>query len=150
MHWLGGQGWFDLVQHRFDPAHGGGNIHWSRLVDLPIAGIILLVKPLVGGADAERIAVAMAPLLPLLVLMFALSLTMKRLVHDRGWPLPVIGLLCAYSTIGMFAPLRIDHHGWQLALLGLVGGRHGRSPARPGRRSAGHRHRICRWPSGWR
>lgn len=118
--WLGGQGWFDLVQHRFDPAHGGGNIHWSRLVDLPIAGIMLVMRPLVGGADAERIAVAVAPQLPLLVLMFALALTMKRLVHDKGWPLPVIGLLSAYSTIGMFVPLRIDHHGWQLALLGLA------------------------------
>src|SRR5262245_58640260 len=53
--WLDGQGWYDLVQHRFDPAHGGANIHWSRLVDLPIAGLILLFKPLVGGADAERI-----------------------------------------------------------------------------------------------
>src|SRR5213075_2470087 len=118
--WLGGQGWFDLVQHRFDPAHGGGNIHWSRLVDLPIAGIILLLRPLVGGADAERAAAALAPLLPFLILMFALALTMKRLVHEKGWPLPVIGLLCAYSTIGMFAPLRIDHHGWQLALLGAA------------------------------
>jgi hypothetical protein len=118
--WLGGQGWFDLTQHRFDPAHGGGNIHWSRLVDLPIAGMILLMRPLVGGADAERIAAAVAPLLPLLLLMFALAQTMKRLVHDRGWPLPVIGLLCAYSTIGMFAPLRIDHHGWQLALLAVA------------------------------
>jgi hypothetical protein len=118
--WLGGQGWFDLVQHRFDPAHGGGNIHWSRLVDLPIAGIILLLRPLVGGADAERAAAALAPLLPFLLLMFALALTMKRLVHDKGWPLPVIGLLCAYSTLGMFAPLRIDHHGWQLALLGVA------------------------------
>jgi hypothetical protein len=117
---LGGQGWFDLVQHRFDPAHGGGNIHWSRLVDLPIAGIILAMRPFVGGADAERVAVAVAPLLPLLLLMFSLSLTMKRLVDDRAWPLPVIGLLCAYSTMGMFAPLRIDHHGWQLALLGLA------------------------------
>jgi hypothetical protein len=118
--WVGGQGWFDLVQHRFDPAHGGGNIHWSRLVDLPIAGIILAMKPLVGGADAERIAVAVAPLLPLLVLMFALALTMKRLVSDKAWALPVVGLLCAYSTIGMFAPLRIDHHGWQLAFLAVA------------------------------
>ncbi len=118
--WLGGQGWFDLTQHRFDPAHGGANIHWSRLVDLPLAAIILAMKPLVGGADAERIAVAAAPLLPLLLLMFALAVTMKRLVHDKGWPLPVIGLLCAYSTIGMFAPLRIDHHGWQLALLAVA------------------------------
>ena len=118
--WLGGQGWFDLYQHRFDPVHGGANIHWSRLVDLPIAGLILLAKPFVGGADAERVAVAVAPLLPLLLLMFSLALTMKRLVSDRAWPLPLVGLLCAYSTIGMFAPLRIDHHGWQLAFLGLA------------------------------
>lgn len=117
---LGGQGWYDLTQHRFDPAHGGANIHWSRLVDLPIAGLILLLKPLLGGAEAERMAVAVAPQIPLLVLMFSLALTMKRLVDPRAWPLPVIGLLCAYSTIGMFAPLRIDHHGWQLALLGLA------------------------------
>jgi hypothetical protein len=117
---IGGQGWYDLTQHRFDVAHGGANIHWSRLVDVPLAGLILLMKPLVGGADAERIAVAFAPQIPLLLLMFSLALTMKRLVHDRAWPLPVVGLLCAYSTIAMFAPLRIDHHGWQLALLALA------------------------------
>lgn len=118
--WLGGQGWYDLAQHRFDPAHGGADIHWSRLVDLPLAAIILLMKPLVGVADAERIAVAVAPLIPLLLLMFSLALTMKRLVGERAWPLPIIGLLMAYSTIGMFAPLRIDHHGWQLAFLALA------------------------------
>jgi len=117
---LGGQGWYDLVQHRFDPVHGGANIHWSRLVDLPIAGLILLLKPFMGGAGAEKAAVAIAPLLPLLLLMFSLALTMKRLVGPRTWPLPIIGLLCAYSTVAMFAPLRIDHHGWQLAFLGLA------------------------------
>ena len=116
---LGGQGWFDLVQHRFDPVHGGANIHWARLVDLPLAGLVLLFKPLVGGADAERIAVTLAPLLPLLLLMGALALTMRRLVSERSWPLPIIGLLTAYSTIAMFGPTRIDHHGWQLALLAL-------------------------------
>ena len=118
--WLGGQGWYDLVQHRFDPAHGGANIHWSRFVDLPLAGIILAMKPLLGGANAERVAVALAPLLPLIPLMFALALTMKRLVSVKAWPLPIIGLLCAYSTMGMFGPLRIDHHGWQLALLAVA------------------------------
>lgn len=118
--WLGGQGWYDLVQHRFDTAHGGADIHWSRLVDLPIAAIILALKPMFGGADAERIAVALAPQIPLLLLMFSIALTMKRLVGERAWPLPVIGLLMAYSTIAMFAPLRIDHHGWQLAFLGLA------------------------------
>ena len=50
---LGGQDWYDLRQHRLDPVHGGADIHWSRLVDLPIAGLILLLKPFIGGADAE-------------------------------------------------------------------------------------------------
>jgi hypothetical protein len=117
---LDGQGWYDLTQHRFDPVHGGGNIHWSRLVDLPIAAIILLITLILGVGGAETAAVALAPLLPLLLLMFALALTMKRLVGERSWPLPLIGLLCAYSTLGMFAPLRLDHHGWQLALLALA------------------------------
>lgn len=118
--WLGGQGWYDLVQHRFDPVHGGGNIHWSRLVDLPIAGLILLLQPIIGAAGAEKAAVAFAPLIPLLLLMFSLALIMKRLVSERSWPLPLLALLSAYSTLGMFGPLRIDHHGWQLAFLALA------------------------------
>lgn len=118
--WIDGQGWFDLRQHRFDPNHGGANIHWSRLVDLPIAGLILLLKPIVGTAAAERWAVGIAPLLPMSLLAFSLALTVRRLVSERAWLLPLIGVLSAYSTIGMFNPLRIDHHGWQLALLALA------------------------------
>jgi len=47
--WLHGQGWFDLRQYRLNPP-AGANIHWSRFVDLPIAGIILAARPFVGGA----------------------------------------------------------------------------------------------------
>ena len=54
---------FDLRQYRLNPPTGA-NIHWSRLVDLPIAGLILLLRPFVGGTDAERAAVAIAPMLP--------------------------------------------------------------------------------------
>ena len=39
---LGGQGWFDLHQYRMGP-EGGFVMHWSRLVDAPIAAIILAV-----------------------------------------------------------------------------------------------------------
>ena len=117
---LAGQDWFDLRQYRFDAAHGGANIHWSRLVDLPLAGLYLLAKPFVGGADAERVAVALAPLLPLLLLFTSLALTTRRLVSEKAWALPILGMLSAYSAIGMFGPLRIDHHGWQLAFLALA------------------------------
>lgn len=121
--WMNGQGWFDLVQHRFDPVHGGGNIHWSRLVDLPIAGMISLFRPFVGNDSAERIAVAIAPLLPLLLLMFAVAVITRRLVGQRAWFLALVALMFAPQTLGMYEPLRIDHHGWQIAflLVGLAG-----------------------------
>ena len=40
--WLGGQGWFDLTQHRVSPPQGVA-MHWSRLVDLPIALPVVLL-----------------------------------------------------------------------------------------------------------
>ena len=115
---LHGQGWFDLRQHRLNPPIGA-NIHWSRLVDLPIAGLILGLRPFLGGAGAERWAVAIAPLLPYLLLLFALALTARRLIDPRAYPLAFLALFFAGSTNGMFMPERIDHHGWQLALLAL-------------------------------
>ena len=113
---LHGQGWFDLSQHRL----AGGNIHWSRLVDLPIAGLILALRPLLGGAAAERWAVGIAPLLPFLLLLFSVALTVRRLVDRRAYPLAFAALFFAGSTNGMFMPERIDHHGWQLAFLALA------------------------------
>src|SRR3954454_5809515 len=115
---LHGQDWFDLRQYRMNPPYGA-NIHWSRLVDLPIAGLILILRPLLGGAGAERWAVAIAPLLPYLLLLFSLALTARRLIDPPAYPLAFLALFFAGSTNGMFMPERIDHHGWQLALLAL-------------------------------
>jgi hypothetical protein len=115
---LNGQDWFDLRQYRMNPPVGS-NIHWSRLVDLPIAGMILLFRQFVSGAEAERAAVAIAPLLPQLVLLFALGLTARRLIDPRAFFLPFAALFFAGSANGMFMPERIDHHGWQLALLAV-------------------------------
>ena len=116
---LAGQDWFDLRQYRLNPPTGA-NIHWSRLVDLPIAGLILLLRPLVGGADAERAAVTIAPMIPMLLLLFSLALTCRRLIHRAAYPLAFVALFFANSAMGMFMPNRIDHHGWQLALLALA------------------------------
>ncbi len=111
---LHGQGWFDLRQHRLI----GSNIHWSRLVDLPIAGLIMMLSPFIGGAAAERWAVGIAPLLPYLLLLFSVSLTIRRLIDPRAYWLAFVPLFfIAASTNGMFMPERIDHHGWQLAFL---------------------------------
>jgi hypothetical protein len=115
---LHGQGWYDLRNYRMNPPFGA-NIHWSRLVDLPIAGLILTLRPFLGGAAAERWAVAVAPLIPYLLLLFSLGLTARRLLGPTAYVWTILGILLAASTNGMFTPERIDHHGWQLALLAL-------------------------------
>ncbi|WP_084253537.1 hypothetical protein [Sphingomonas pituitosa] len=118
---LAGQGWYDLRQYRMDPALGGFDIHWSRIVDLPIAGLILLLKPFVGMATAEKWACGIAPLLPLSITMTGLALTVRRLVSHFAWPIALVLLIAACTTtLPMYAPLRIDHHGWQLAALAMT------------------------------
>jgi len=115
---LHGQDWFDLRQYRLNPPYGA-NIHWSRLVDLPIAGLILLLQPFVGGAKAQLVAAGVAPLLPYVVLLFGIALTARRLIDRRAFLLPMLVMIGANLTNSMFMPERIDHHGWQLALLAI-------------------------------
>jgi hypothetical protein len=110
---LDGQGWYDLQQHRM----AGSNIHWSRLVDLPIAGLRLLFTPFVGRETAETIAAAAAPLLPMLVAMLAIALIARRMISPYAYLLALVFLSCGGSVTGMWQPLRLDHHGWQLAFL---------------------------------
>jgi hypothetical protein len=118
--WLSGQSWYDLRQYRMNPP-AGADIHWSRLVDLPIAGLKLLFAPIFGGPTAERIAVAVAPLLPMLVAFWGVAAAVRRLIAPRSFAfaLAIAILLCGGSARSMWTPCRIDHHGWQLALLAV-------------------------------
>ncbi len=117
--WLGGQGWYDLRQYRLNPP-GGFDMHWSRIVDLPIAGLILLLRPFVGAREAEMLACGIAPLLPLVITFLGIGVTVRRLVSPYAWPVAIVLLLCCSATLLMYMPERIDHHGWQLAMLSLT------------------------------
>ncbi|MGH6650366.1 MAG: hypothetical protein ACREB7_04460 [Sphingopyxis sp.] len=113
---LGGQGWFDASQHRINPP-AGGLMHWSRLIDAQIAGLILLLQPVLGKAAAEQWAIALYPPLLLLPLFLCLALVLRRLSDDRA--VVAAGLLIAATTVTFlhyFVPLRIDHHNWQTIL----------------------------------
>jgi hypothetical protein len=59
-------------------------------------------------------------MLPLGVVMAALSVTVRRLIAPLAFGLAMAILFCAPSTRSMFVPLRIDHHGWQLAMLSVA------------------------------
>lgn len=117
--WLAGQDWSNLRQMRMGPP-GGADIHWSRLVDLPIAGLMMLFRATIGNPLADRLALGIAPLLPLLPLMLALVFITRRLAPGNGWLLALVLPLAAEMGIGMYYPMRVDHHGWQLALTAVT------------------------------
>ena len=117
--WLGGQGWYDLRQYKLNPPDGF-NIHWSRLVDLPIATIELMIRPFFGTVVAQKTAAALAPMLPLGVTLGALALTARRLIAPGAFAIAVGLALVPQDAMRMFMPLRVDHHGWQLAFLTIT------------------------------
>jgi hypothetical protein len=117
--WLNGQGWYDLRQYKLNPP-AGFNMHWSRIVDLPIAAIELVVRPFTGVFVAEKTAAAIAPLLPLWVAMIGMALVARRLVAPGAYVIAGGLILCCFTAISMFTPLRVDHHGWQLSMLVLT------------------------------
>ena len=113
---LNGQHWYDLRQYKLNPPDGF-NIHWTRLVDLPIAALQLLIKPFFGSVIAEKASAALAPLIPLLVAMFAMGVAVRRLVAPGSFAFAAGLMLACQAAMLMFMPLRVDHHGWQLAML---------------------------------
>jgi hypothetical protein len=115
---LAGQSWFDLTQYRMTPPHSVA-MHWSRLIDAPLAGMILLFRPFSGQPLAEALAVTIWPTLLLLPTWLALG-RIARCLADRE--AAVIALLLAIGCIylfGFFRPGEIDHHNAHLALVAV-------------------------------
>lgn len=112
--WLAGQSWWDVSQHRLND--GMFFMHWSRLVDLPIVALLWPLTPFVGTPVADRIAMTIVPLLTLLTVMMLGARLTQRLAgtesaHMAGFVIPL-----SIPLLYQLRPMRIDHHGWQIAL----------------------------------
>jgi hypothetical protein len=111
---LHGQSWFDTSQHRLNTPYGLP-MHWSRLVDAPLALLMLA---------GEGVALRAWPLLLFFGVLFVLA-RLAAAVSARAVPVVLgLALLCV-EIFGTFSPGDIDHHGLQLllmlaALLGVV------------------------------
>lgn len=127
---LAGQSWFDVHQYRV-AAPEGVPMHWSRLVDIPIAGMILLLRPLLGMAGAEQATAVVVPLLTLLCAMALLGRLAARWFNDEVVALSGLMIGLSSPVLCQFTPLRIDHHGWQIVLaLTALNGLHAKDPRR--------------------
>ena len=122
---VGGQGWYDLVQHRVDPGHGGVVMHWSRLVDMPLAAAMLGLRPVLGAAGAEHAAMVVVPLITLAALMLLVARVAWERLGPEAAMLSALVLAMSPTLVEQIRPMRIDHHGWQvvaniLAMNGLM------------------------------
>lgn len=113
---LNGQGWFDLLQTRLDPPDGVW-MHWSRLVDAPIAGLLWLGEATGAG---EALALFVWPLLLMLAFFVVIARVACALFGPRGTFFAVFVTMFFESTLQAFAPGRIDHHNVQILLSAVL------------------------------
>ena len=117
---LGGQGWFDLMQYRMGLGEGT-LMHWSRLIDLPIAALIRFFSIFAEPQRAEALATLVWPLSLILPLLAALGLAAHRLGGTVAMHV-AFGLGVVFvATSNRFLPGSIDHHNVQMVLIAWMG-----------------------------
>ena len=116
---LNGQSWFDTTQYRLN-APDGAPVHWSRLIELPLALLVLIFRPLFGLAGAEMIAGTAVPLLLLGWIMYMLVRIATQLWSKEAGIIAAIIAALSNPFLMQLQPMRIDHHGWQIAMAVLA------------------------------
>lgn len=114
---LGGQGWFDMHQYRMG-LEGGFVMHWSRLLDAPLALGMLAASAVTGNMPLAEQVVQV--LWPALLFMLTLFFTVRAARRFGGAPavLPAVVIgAAAYHFVGIYSPGSLDHHNVQLMLI---------------------------------
>lgn len=113
--WLGGQSWFDTTQYRIGEPDSQP-MHWPRWIELPLALVFLLLRPLIGAASAETGAMVVVPLITLGIAMW-LVMKISEQIFDRNIAILAAALTAtAVPIVAQIRPMRVDHHGWQIVL----------------------------------
>ncbi|MGO4619304.1 hypothetical protein AB4Z34_21215 [Ensifer sp. 2YAB10] len=116
---LTGQSWFDLTQVRLG-LEGGTLMHWSRLIDLPIAALISVFRPFVGPVQAETLALGFWPISLAVPLLAAMGLAGRRAGGVDAMHF-CLGLSVIFIiTTNRFLGGAIDHHNVQLVLVAAM------------------------------
>lgn len=112
---IAGQGWYDVDQARLLTPEGGA-MHWSRLPDIFLAGIVLLLQPLIGREVAEMVAVVFWPLMLFTWALAATATCLRRIGAPLIGQMAGLAFFTGSFAVVNFMPGRIDHHGLGIAL----------------------------------
>jgi hypothetical protein len=116
---LHGQGWYDMTVYRLNPPDGVF-MHWSRVVDAPLALLVLAFERFVAEPTAELLARLVFPMGLLAVLMLAVGRLTRLLVGPGGVTTAAFLVVLSGACFGQFQPGRIDHHAPQIVLLAFM------------------------------
>jgi hypothetical protein len=111
--WLNGQGFYDFLLHRSNPPFGG-QLHWSRLSDAPLALTQLILRPYFTAELAEKYAVFYTPLWLCTICAIIAGFAARQIY--KSWLSYFIGVYYVAFTDTLavdFAAGRVDHHGLQ-------------------------------------
>ena len=120
--WLGNgffSGWFDLSEPRLQPPVGYES-HWSRLIDVGLAGMLAAFGFFVDPELAERLMRAWWPLLWLLPTIAAMTSIAWRIAGREAATVALLFALIGVPAYQQFMPGRVDHHNVQIALTMVV------------------------------
>jgi hypothetical protein len=110
---LGGQGWFDLTQHRLEPPEGG-SMQWSRLADIGLVIVHFVASQFFGETGTDRATIILYPAILMLGWLMVLASGSARMA---GKIAGYAALFIAITMVGVrfqFEPGRIDHHSLQI------------------------------------
>ncbi|MFC3163335.1 hypothetical protein [Ciceribacter thiooxidans] len=116
---LAGQGWFDNVQHRLG-LEAGTAMHWSRLIDLPIAGLIVFFRQLMPESVAEAGALLAWPLSLTIPFLAMMGLAGRRMGGPQVMQIAFAMTTILVVTSNRFLPGAIDHHNVQFVLIATM------------------------------
>lgn len=116
---LSGQSWFDTTQYRLG-LEGGTQMHWSRLIDLPIANLISFFSMFFEQHQAEAIALTIWPVLLVVPVLFGMGLAAYRLGGTMAMHVTLVLTSIFLVALNRFQPGSIDHHNVQLALIACI------------------------------
>lgn len=112
---LHGQPWFDMTIGRLDPPYGVF-MHWSRIVDMPLAIMIKLFGTVLPLELAERATRLVFPLALQALLYVGIARLAKSLIGPAAVLPAIVLTLLSGMEVTQFQPGRIHHSAPQIML----------------------------------
>ena len=114
--WLAGQAWFDVSQQRLNPPQGG-DMHWSRIADLPLVSLMAPLMAIFGAEWGAKYATFWTPTMLGVIYVWIGARTAVGLAGKVAFVPAILLVACAPAALAYFLPGRVDHHGLQMILI---------------------------------